>query len=731
MDTPEGIGTATITEESGALASAVRTDGEVTERTLEMLQSGDKPMSAAAVERLRVQAQELVGDIVDVYTRDVAPGEVGVGGSGRASPEPPRSGTCPTGLLYGRIQSGKTAAMIVSSAMAIDNGFRVIIVLTANYEKLVDQTAKRFRVLALDGPLVYSSNERTGSEYVWDTDAENISRNVAQHGVVIVCAKAAVHQRALLRRLQALGADGYPALILDDEADQATPDTTTNARAQQRASAPQQASTTYRLSVESGDDDEVESFREVLRHNLYLQVTATPYALLLQNITSPLRPSFTRLLEPGDGYTGGERFFTAEQVEARPFLPPLVEVDENESHHLESGVAVAPEGLQKAIAFFLLSASARSLLAPSASDMTGYKFLCHTSPRNIEHDRLSRLIRDFVDELFVDPSSERLFAEAYEQLRRTLLDAPPLAELMSRVQRRRHYRKIIVVNAVGSSLDFGPAANFLIGGNILGRGLTIDNLLVTYYLRRAKTTQMDTMLQHARMYGYREQLMPFTRVFLPETLAARFSRLHEAERDLRDQLRDPDTRKSVVVKVANQLRPTRPAVLDVGSIAAYRPGQQLYPTEPKYTAEDLGTTTERISSIASDAMGGELTRLEFAPLPIERMAEVIETVRTHDEELGDWDQEALVRVLRALAPDYDGNGLLWLRDAPERRGPRLPQGALSGADQQRARNQTRPVLFLTWFRGDREKGWDGVSFWYPTIVFPGDMANWVFNVTRR
>jgi hypothetical protein len=68
-----------------------------------------------------------------------------------------------------------------------------------------------------------------------------------------------------------------------------------------------------------------------------------------------------------------------------------------------------------------------------------------------------------------------------------------------------------IVNSANSPVDFGRQLNFIVGGNILGRGLTIDNLLVTYYLRRAKVSQMDTVLQHARMFGYRQPLMPYTR----------------------------------------------------------------------------------------------------------------------------------------------------------------------------------------------------------------------------
>src|SRR5207237_3561079 len=113
-------------------------------------------------------------------------------------------------------------------------------------------------------------------------------------------------------------------------------------------------------------------------------------------------------------------------------------------------------------------------------------------------------------------------------LRGTLSELPPLAEIVEQIRQRLPGRAVPVVNSANSPVDFGRSLNFIVGGNILGRGLTIENLLVTYYLRRAKTSQMDTVLQHARMFGYRQLLMPYTRVFLPDSLAATFHFSHVA-----------------------------------------------------------------------------------------------------------------------------------------------------------------------------------------------------------
>src|SRR6185369_14700514 len=84
---------------------------------------------------------------------------------------------------YGRIQSGKTVAMIALVAAAIDNGFRVVVVLTSDNNKLVAQTADRFG--ALEGPLTLDATVREA----WATDQKHISKNLSQSGVVFVCSK--------------------------------------------------------------------------------------------------------------------------------------------------------------------------------------------------------------------------------------------------------------------------------------------------------------------------------------------------------------------------------------------------------------------------------------------------------------------------------------------------------------------------------------------------------------
>jgi len=685
-------------------------------------------MARAALESIRTQANEIVGDIVGAYSTRVAQGEVGSGGSSRASGAPPLNGECPTGLLYGRVQSGKTAAMIVTTALAIDNGFRIIVVLTSNNLELVKQTAKRFEVL--NGPIPFSSLDAGGGDYAWDRDRANVQRWMGTRGVVFVCAKEDEHLRALIRFLQSSGAFEYPALIMDDEADQATPDTTMARRT--RGNPVPNASATFRLVVgNDAQDEQGLSLRETLRHNVFLQVTATPYGLLLQNLDNPLRPEFTYLLHPGTGYMGGETFFADA---ADPPSPPLCFVDETESQILRGNTDRVPDGLARSVAFFILSASAHSRLRGGAP-RDGYKHLCHTSASRAEHERLAAMVRRYTHELadqldrdFGTAANRPDIRWAYDELRRTVPEAPPLEELLQDVARHLPNRRVLVVNAQGDRLDFGPQYAFVVGGNILSRGLTIDDLLVTYYFRQPRVTQMDTMHQHARMYGYRRPLLPFTRVFLPPSLARRFQAIHETEQGLRDLLDEEGTGRALPVQTAGDLRPTRTNILDVGTIAAYRPGQQVYPVEPVHDPAALGNSVTEIDREVARLFGGRERPNEFLSISIDEAKRLIGLVRLQDG--GEWDSEAMALVLTTLSERYDNEARLYVRRM-ERTDTRLSSAAISGKEQADARAQGRPVLFL--FKDGEPRGRGAppnpwlAPFWYPSIVFPPDMPVMVFN----
>ena len=68
------------------------------------------------------------------------------------------------------------------------------------------------------------------------------------------------------------------------------------------------------------------------------------------------------------------------------------------------------------------------------------------------------------------------------------------------------------------------------------RGVTFDNLVTTYFLRWANDGgNMDTNLQRARWFGYREDYIDLCKIFTSESISREFTNLSEMESDLWEQ----------------------------------------------------------------------------------------------------------------------------------------------------------------------------------------------------
>lgn len=701
------LGTATPTT---GPAPNVKEDGPCLSGTLAGL-----TMPQEALAKIRVDALDLLARVVATYATEVARGEVGADGSGQASALMP---TAPcTGLLYGRIQSGKTVAMIALVAAAIDNGFRVIVVLTSDNLKLVSQTTERFA--ALDGPIAVDALSSG-----WEADHRHIGKKLGQSGIVFVCSKNKTRLDNLIHFLEQIGAPNYPALVLDDEADQATLDSNLarSSRAKQKGLDPVDPTAIY--------DRVARQLSPVLRHHVFLQVTATPYALLLQTVGSKLRPSFVRLLEPGAGYTGGESFFESEHLDGPN--PPIVYVPDNEADEISEGLSDAPDGLRKAMAFFLVAAAAQSLSDPARAK-NGQNFLCHTSQLRNQHRVLETVIRNYVDRLddHLEKGAGEAFTrlqQAYDQLLTTFADAPPLPAVLEQLKRRLVSRRVLVVNSEADG-DLGKGLNFVVGGNILGRGVTIENLLVTYYLRQPKTGQMDTMLQHARMYGYRAQLMHLTRVFLPRQLAVRFHEIHRIEQRLRRQLVAADMGRPIIIEKAANLKPTRGVVLDPTYIDAFDAEEQIYPIYPDFsmTRGAYVKLQEKVQTLLRKPLDNKHSQCE--PIDYEALLELVHELPYNTKmPSSSWIPGVLQRVLERQRDRCEGRAYLYTRRT-HRKTPEFTTGALSGPALKELRQKDGPVICAFRDDGTGITNQRASEFWYPTLVLDHNMPSLIVNTT--
>ena len=525
------------------------------------------------------------------------------------------------GLLYGLIQSGKTSILTVSAAMAADNGFDCILVLTTDNDPLYEQTLDRVKA-ALRCLTILGKKD-------WQ-DPVRFAKQLQSRPFGIVCSKNGSMLKSLLLAFQEAKAKSLSVLIIDDEADQASLNTFT-------------AKLNGKVST---INEAITHFRGYFPINTYLQVTATPQSLFLQRPGHRYRPSFTVLTEPGEGYVGGDDFFGESGKLLRY-------VDINETTQLKASnqpkpTGALPTGLKKALYAFFVGAAAKVIARPADN----FAFLCHVSMGTKDHEYTRLLLDDFKGDTinaFKDKSSAKYAAlekgikEAYQDLSNTE-SLPPFADILSKIERYIPGANIKLINAISNDdIKLDSVFNVFVGGNKLGRGVTIKNLLVSYYGRNPKTPRADTVLQHARMYGYRQRDLGVIRLFLPPKLAAHFKSIHEMEKSLRELLQNRDNFEGLYISGA--WSPTRGNVLDPNTIGYYVEGGSYNPRKPLRTSAAIRTT---------QWLDEQLQHVKDAPpymtITWNRIMELIEKIELDPEEGGQlWDLKAIRSALHVLA----------------------------------------------------------------------------------
>ena len=316
---------------------------------------------------------------------------------------------------------------------------------------------------------------------------------------------------------------GFPTLIIDDEGDEAS------------------LNTQFRRGRRSAIYESILRLRGALRVHAYVAYTATPQANLLISGIDGLSPDFGVLVEPGQGYCGGATFFGTDRDRyVRPV--PLAEAEEEQ-------VRGIPDGLRQAIATFLVGGAIRHLRESNA----WHSMLIHNSNLRVDHERLQTAIRNLI-ELWReslglpddDPGTRELVAlmqVAYEDLCSTVHDSPTWEDVRQQLRDEIWLVEVWMVNSLPLGRDpigtpFRLKNNILVGGNMLGRGVTIEGLAVTYITRRAKNeTNADTMEQRARWFGYKSDYLDVCRIYVTAQLRDDYTELLRHEDDFWEALR--------------------------------------------------------------------------------------------------------------------------------------------------------------------------------------------------
>lgn len=468
-----------------------------------------------------------------------------------------------TGLVVGYVQSGKTMSYTTVAALARDNGYRIIIVITGTSVPLLGQGSGRLRDdLRLTSRTDYrwrhfmnptldklGAIENTLAD--WD---DAIAAGSEPQTVLITVMKNHAHLQNLIELLSSLRLENAPTLTIDDEADQASMNTKVRRGGE---------STTYQRLLE---------LRRILHHNSFLQYTATPQAPLLINIIDVLSPEYVEVLTPGKNYTGGKDFFIHHRDLIKIVSPSEIPSPSNPLRE-------PPQSLIEALQIFFLGVA----VGLPTRDAKHRSMLIHPSRETEGHSQYFGWVTEIVNawqrilSLGNDePDKHELlnsFMKTYDELKTTISSPPTFDDLKSQLLRGLRQTQIMEVNATPGrtpQIDWsGSYSHILVGGQAMDRGFTVEGLTVTYMPRGSGVGNADTIQQRARFFGYKLGYLGLCRVYLDSDVEGAFRSYVTHEEDIRERLLEytatgkPLREWKRAFFLDPNLKPTRKNVLDL------------------------------------------------------------------------------------------------------------------------------------------------------------------------
>jgi len=476
--------------------------------------------------------------------------------------------TTTTGLVIGYVQSGKTMSFTSVAAMAVDNGYPVVIVITGTSNPLYSQSANRLeRDLRLDSRLDrkwqhFQEPKASDSSRIAQVlnDWRDPSVPVADRQLLLITIKKNWSVlRRLITILRGCSLDGIPALIIDDEADQAS------------------------LNTRVNDDDEsatytrIRGLRDLFARHTFLQYTATPQANLLISILDSLSPDFAELLKPGDDYTGGIEFFGDDMSLVRSI--PTNELPVRNSPAIEP-----PASLVEAMQVFFVGVAAGRVRGEAQQGKNRSMFI-HPSRETNPHGLFAQWARQLCSHwkaTLALPAGDTDRVELLEEFRAGYADLlptvgddlPPWEATAAMLGRAIAQTDAVEVNSTSRRvLDINwrsDYARILVGGQALDRGFTIEGLTVTYMPRGLGAAgSADTLQQRARFFGYKRSYLGYCRLYLDADVRDAFSEYVAHEESVREELNDLRLRQVPLKQwrrvfiLSSRLEPTRRNILSL------------------------------------------------------------------------------------------------------------------------------------------------------------------------
>lgn len=494
------------------------------------------------------------------------------------------------GLVIGNVQSGKTANMAALMAMAADEEWNMFIVLSGTIDNLREQTQGRFQrdLVSEFGNLDWELIDNPKCTKNYPQALSKLHLNGGKKRYIIVCLKNSTRLSNLIKFLNKDDENRKKLriLLIDDEADQAGVNSGKKNDDENRTKINRLIG--YLMNNRNQKGEEIpckfHSFN-------YIAYTATPYANVLNekpSIDSTYPSNFVMCLKSPHSYFGPQEVFGLDGTDKDGMnilniIPEdeMLEIDEL----IEGSRCQLPMQLKEAILWFYCTFAIRKHRGINKP----VTMLVHVSQKQAAHQNLAEAIRTFIQSYKNDYI--RFLKECnkvYDEQKRkyslldfqkdfpyydggTVLDYPTfntfsneLIEIYKSGLRsiqiddedesvsyhkgvsicidncahnkaiNGEYLRILYPDGAGEKLEF-TTGFIVIGGATLSRGLTLQGLTCSYFLRDSKYA--DTLMQMGRWFGYRKGYELLPRVWLSQAIKEKYQFLSLLDFELRDEMR--------------------------------------------------------------------------------------------------------------------------------------------------------------------------------------------------
>ena len=368
----------------------------------------------------------------------------------------------------------------------------------------------------------------------------------------------------------------------------------------------------------------VNEMRGTLDGCVFVEVTATPYALYLQpefqkhDEIHPIKPLSTILVPWGKDYIGGDYYFIKSKDINHPasmlFEPVDIKEHEIVSNQKRKGKKSKIEDkrifrieeilsneeklpvFKKGIINFFVGVL---VLKYKEEKNMHYAYVVHTATQKDNHFSLQNIAEVFLEQIknrdkVQETIIEKMLLQSYEDIKKSVIAygkyMPPyeyIKEQFYMVIDKRYYS----IDTVNNDNDVEALLNedgelklttpfsIFVGGQMLDRGVTIPNMIGFYYGRNPKTMQQDTVLQHSRMFGYRKNLLPVTRFYTTERIHSNMEKITEIDIALREDIENKKQGNGVyfITQKDQNIRPCSPDKIRVSDIVLLQGYKRLLP----------------------------------------------------------------------------------------------------------------------------------------------------------